>query len=133
MWQFKITGKPISSKNSRPIYINQATGKRFVGKSPKLVEYTEAAMWEIKSQSRGGGFPLEGDIEATMLFYVPDKRKRDLVNLLQLPCDILEDCGIITDDSQIKSFDGSRIYTDKKYPRTEIILRKRGVKIDGVT
>jgi Holliday junction resolvase RusA-like endonuclease len=119
---FLITGKPISSKNSRPVFVNSATGKRFVGKSARLIEYTDSALWQLKAQKakNGSRSPLTEDLHIRFIFYVPDKRKRDLTNLEQLPSDLLEMAEIIKDDCQIKSKDGSRILIDKKNPRTEI-------------
>ncbi len=123
--KFTITGKPISSKNKRPIFINKATGKRFLGKSKRLREYSESALWELKAQKAKdrGKYPLTEDLQASFTFYVPDKRKRDLVNLIQLPCDLLEKVGIIKDDSQIKALDGSKILLDRENPRTEIEIK----------
>lgn len=131
--KFTITGNPVSSKNSRPVFVNSATGKRFVGKSTRLTEHTESALWELKGQigkikkdhrklNSDNPFPLSGDLTVCFRFYVPDKRKRDLVNLIQLPQDLLQEAGIIEDDSQIKSLDGSTILLDRKNPRTEIYI-----------
>lgn len=119
-----IIGKPVSSKNSRPVFVNSATGKRFVGKSTRLAEHTESALWELKAQKakNRSRLPLTNDLTVCFRFYVPDKRKRDLVNLIQLPQDLLQEAGIIEDDSQIKSLDGSTILLDRKNPRTEIYI-----------
>ena len=63
------------------------------------------------------------DIEIKFTFYVKDNRKRDLINLCQAPLDLLQKAEIISDDSIVKSLDGSRIYIDKVNPRTEIEIK----------
>jgi len=120
---FVIDGKPLSSKNSRPVFYTRS-GKPFIGKSKRLSQYTEKALWELKAQKAKNreSFPLTDDLRAKFTFFVPDKRKRDLVNLMQLPSDLLQRAEIIEDDCQIKCLDGSKILLDKKSPRTEIYI-----------
>lgn len=45
--------------------------------------------------------PLECDIHLRIFVYVPDKRKRDLDNILKATQDALTHAGIWVDDSQI--------------------------------
>lgn len=58
----------------------------------------------------------------TCLFYLPDRRRRDLTNLLEAADDILVAYGILADDCyRIVAFhDGSRCLVDRDSPRTEI-------------
>jgi len=146
MIYFTLPGNPVSSKNSRPIFINKATGSRFIGKSKLLKEYIDNGFLELHKQLKNSDFkdtiesvmdyqtgilhkirhpffPITEDIEITFTFYVQDKRKRDLVNLCQAPLDLLQKANIISDDSIVKSLDGSRIYYDKENPRTEIEIK----------
>lgn len=53
---------------------------------------------------------------------MPDRRSRpDLINLEEATADILERAGIIINDRNIVSWDGSRIVgIDKQNPRVEI-------------
>jgi len=52
---------------------------------------------------------------------MPDRRKPDLLGLLQATADILEKAQIIDNDRNVVSFDGSRIMgVDKQNPRVEI-------------
>jgi Holliday junction resolvase RusA-like endonuclease len=45
----------------------------------------------------------------------------DLIGVLQATCDILEKAGVIFNDRDITTFDGSRIVgVDKQNPRVEI-------------
>lgn len=55
-------------------------------------------------------------------YYMPTKRRVDLVNLEEATLDVLVAYGIIADDNSniVASMDGSRVFYDKKNPRTEI-------------
>jgi len=145
---FTISGNPVSSKNSRPIYINKSTGARFIGKSRALKDYMDKGLGELKDEisygavidSAGNGvyikfvrtdkceamsIPITAPVEITFTFYVKDKRNYDLCNMCQAPLDLLKMANIIEDDNYkiVPSLDGSRIYIDKLNPRTEIEIK----------
>lgn len=46
---------------------------------------------------------LQGDVEFSAVYYPPDRRKRDLDNLLKALLDSLQHAGVYSDDSQVKS------------------------------
>jgi hypothetical protein len=140
MIYFTLPGNPCSSKNSRPIFINRKTNQRFIGKSKLLKDYIENGLIALDIQKRADirnlcfrksdsdwegarDYPIGIDIQITFTFYVKDNRRRDLVNLCQAPLDLLQKANIISDDSIVKSLDGSRIYYDKANPRTEIEIK----------
>jgi len=61
-----------------------------------------------------------------ILYYMPTKARPDLLNLEQATADILQKAGVIENDKNIYSFDGSRIAgVDKANPRTEILIEGR--------
>lgn len=135
-----ITGKPMIKKNSRPNRVLYPKGSKITKlrggtnifmpgnqklravtfKSNDLQNAEEAAIYELKSQFSGE--MIRSAIHAQFTFYVPDRRKRDLSNLYEFPQDCLEEAGIIENDNQIFSHDGSRMKYDPQYPRTEISL-----------
>ena len=53
---------------------------------------------------------------------MPDRRRVDLVNLLEATCDILVKAGVLDDDRAtiVAGHDGSRVKYSKECPRTEI-------------
>lgn len=55
-------------------------------------------------------------------YFMPTRRKVDLVNLQEATLDILVRAGILIDDNSnvVVSMDGSRVHYDKGNPRTEI-------------
>ena len=76
---------------------------------------------------------IEQKLNLKAIYYLPNRRGYpDLAGLIQGTCDILEKGGIITDDKNIISFNGSKIAgIDKKNPRVEIeltVIDKKGVK-----
>ena len=63
-------------------------------------------------------------VNVRALFYMPTKRRVDLVNLLQALLDILVKYDVLEDDNCniVASTDGSRVLYDKENPRTEVII-----------
>lgn len=123
---------PITKKNSQRILINGRTGKPFVAPSLKYKQYEENAGFFIK-RAIGNGEHIEFPANVKCLFYMPTKRRVDLVNLLESVDDVLTYYGIMPDDSSqyIGAHDGSRVYYDKENPRTEIFISE--LEGSGVT
>ena len=121
---------PITKKNSQEIHVNRRTGKRFVAPSQNFKEYQNNAGFFIK---RAGAYSGKYPVNITCRFYMPTKRRVDLVNLLESIDDILTHYKVIVDDSAqyIGGHDGSRVYYDKENPRTEIIISE--LEGSGVT
>lgn len=65
-------------------------------------------------------------VNVKVLYYMPTKRRVDLVNLLEATDDILTHYKVLEDDNSniIVSHDGSRVHYDKENPRCEIIIEK---------
>lgn len=119
----KIKLPPITKKNSQQIRVNHKTGARFIAPSAKFTEYQNNAGFFIKA---AGAYSGEYPANVKCLFYMPTKRRVDLVNLLESVDDILTHYGVVADDSAeyIGGHDGSRVLYDKLNPRTEIIISK---------
>lgn len=69
--------------------------------------------------------PIQGPVEVTCLYYMPTRRRVDLLNLLAATHDILVKAGILQDDNSgvVYSVDGSRVHYDKERPRVEITVK----------
>lgn len=64
-------------------------------------EAVDGLVWRhLQQEGEQIGFG-ESDLEVTIEAYPPDKRKRDLDNLLKATLDALEYAGLFTDDAQI--------------------------------
>jgi Holliday junction resolvase RusA-like endonuclease len=116
--KFTLYGHPATKKNSSII-----TGHRLLP-SKAYRTYAKKCKQQIKAMKLDTCAELYGNctLECTAIFYCKDHRKRDLVNLMQALADILEENGIIEDDALIVSWDGTRMYVDKKNPRVEVEL-----------
>ena len=123
-----LTGRPVTKKNSQQIVLAK-NGKRFVIQSKQYLAYEKDCLWQIIAQCHlhpEMSETITDKVNLQALYFMPDKRVPDLLNLLQATCDILEKARVIDNDKNIISFDGSRIMgIDKANPRTEIIIERR--------
>ena len=116
----------IPKKNSQQIFINKRTGRPFISQSKRYLEFeknSEMFLYQHKYQ-------LDQPINLKCTFYVPDRRKRDLANLLESIQDILVKYGVIADDNYeiVASVDGSQIIYEKNRSETIIEIQNKGVK-----
>lgn len=115
---FEIPLPPVTKKNHQRI-IKTSDGKHRLLQSKQYVQYEEAAVYYVPRQHLH-----EGPYNVAAEFYMPTKRRVDLVNLLEALDDILVSSGLLTDDDfhHIGGHDGSRVYHDKDKPRTRVIV-----------
>jgi len=117
---------PITKKNHSQIIMVKGRPMLIPSKQYKQYEKDCAAFLM-------GVEPFLGACNVKCLFYMPTRRRVDLVNLLEATCDILVHYGILIDDNSniIVGHDGSRVLYDKENPRTEITITeiKDGVDI----
>lgn len=121
MLRFTIPMKPITKKNSNQIIINKATGRPQIIPSKAYREYEAEAGAFVK----GKGLNIDEPVTVTCVYYMPTRRKVDLVNLLEATHDVLVKYEVLADDNSsiIYSVDGSRVLYDKEHPRTEVEIR----------
>lgn len=125
---FTIQGTPITKKNSQRI-IRTGCGRVMIIPSAKFKEYEREAIFQIPTAHKGRN--LTGRYNLRVVYYMPTRRRVDLVNLLEATCDILVSAGVIKDDHSgiIVAHDGCRVRYDKENPRAEITLEE--VEEDG--
>ena len=60
------------------------------------------------------------------VYYMATRRKVDLANLIEPPCDILVKAKVLADDNSqiVAAHDGSRVELDRKNPRAEIEIEE---------
>ena len=106
MITFTIDLPPITKKNHSQVISNPKTGRIMVIPSKQYKEYERNAKWFMP---RIETITTPINIEAH--FYMPTRRRVDLVNLLQALCDILVKYEVIEDDnsSVVASFDAKNI------------------------
>jgi Holliday junction resolvase RusA-like endonuclease len=117
-----LPGRPITKKNSQQIVMNRRTKRRQVIQSEYYRAYEEACLWRLKKYR----VKYTGPVQVTARYWMPNRRSwPDLMGLLQATADILEAAGIIENDRDIVSLDGSEIVgVDKENPRAEIEIRE---------
>lgn len=87
--------------------------------SDKYKQYEHAAAWFMPHEKT-----IREPVNVRALFYMPTKRRVDLVNLEEALLDVLVHYGVIDDDNStiVAGMDGSRVLYDKDNPRTEVII-----------
>lgn len=108
---------PITKKNHSQII--RAKGRLMVIPSKQYKEY-EKACAEFIPQMPFNTFDCRVNVEC--VYYMPTKRRVDLVNLEESTLDVLVKYGILKDDNCniVASMDGSKVLYSKENPRTEI-------------
>lgn len=106
---------PVTKKNSQQIFRGR-DGRPFIAPSAKYRAYERAAGYYLPR-----GVHIAEPVNVRAVFYMPTRRRVDLVNLEEALCDLLVAYGVIEDDNSriVASMDGSRVSYDKDNPRTE--------------
>ena len=115
-----IRGIPRTKKNSQEIHYTRL-GKPFIAPSKQVREYRLDFLRQIT-----GGMRQEIDypVNVKCVYYMPTKRRIDLVNLLEATCDLLQEARVVVDDRSdiVAGHDGSRVLYDRDDPRVEITI-----------
>lgn len=112
---------PRTKKNSQSIVM--VKGRPIIIPSKYYKQYEKECNLLIPAKYRQ---KIDVPINIKAIFYVDNRRKIDLTNLLEGLDDVLVTCGVIKDDNRdiIGGHDGSRVYYDKERPRVEIEITK---------
>ena len=96
---------------------------RHVGHRTLISREGRAYRQKVCSMLRGGGPMLEGPIKMTIDAYPPDRRRRDLDNILKCILDSLQHAQVYRDDSQIKDLDCHMLEPDRTGGKVVITLQ----------
>ncbi len=117
-WRLVVSGPPRTKKTSNRIFR--------VGGKPKVMPSEAWLNWAATATvSRLVPMPWSnptGDLNLCALFF-RDADRGDAVGYYQGIADLLERRGILANDKQIVSWDGSRLLIDRTRPRVELVLR----------
>lgn len=121
LYTFVIPLPPVTKKNNSCVYYNKSTGKPFICPSERYRQYEKDFMLLCPPIPM-----IDYPVNVKALYYMPTKRKVDLINLHSALHDSLVAANVLLDDncSIIKSTDGSRVFYDKINPRTEVSITK---------
>ena len=125
MIAFTIAGAPRTKKTHNNAHRTGAPcrccgmrrGHLRVGPSPQYVAWAETFTAEVLRQRLV--LKLSGPLTVRALFY-RDRAIGDLTGYLQALGDALQKAGVIENDRQILSWDGSRLLKDAAHPRVEV-------------
>jgi Holliday junction resolvase RusA-like endonuclease len=124
MWlKLVVYGNPVTKKNSINLVDlgRQCPVCRRKAKTIPLPSKAFKAYEKVAEEQLYNYLPIFGEVSVKCLYWLPTARRPDLCNLLAASHDILEHCGIVENDKQIRSVDGSRIMgKDAEQPRVEI-------------
>ena len=118
-----LTGTPRTKKNSQRI-IRIGRGSRILPSEAYLDYAGDCAIQLIAQRATNAG--INYPVNVSCVYFMPTRRKVDLVNLLEATCDILKDNFVVIDDNSaiIAGHDGSRVAYDKLNPRVEIEITR---------
>lgn len=119
-----LYGPPRTKKNSARIL--QAGGRRFVAPSAAFAEYQAQCLRQLWALPEPLPARISTPVNLRCVYYMPTRRRVDLVNLIEATCDILVKAGVLEDDHCriVAGHDGSRVEYDKGNPRAEIWIEE---------
>lgn len=125
MIKFTINVAPITKKNNGQLIYNRKTGKPMIIPSKQYLQYEKDARWFIPHIDT-----ISEPVNVKAVFYMPTKRRVDLVNLQEALLDVLVKYGVLEDDNSkiVYSMDGSYVDYSKERPRTEVYISEIGEK-----
>ena len=121
LWCATLKDAPRTKKNHQQIR-KTSSGRRFVAPSKDFLLYQEKCLWQIKVPQRA----ISEAVNVRCVYYRPNRRRVDLVNLMEATCDILVKAGALADDCAaiVAGHDGSRVLLDRQNPRVEIEITR---------
>ena len=116
MLTYTLLGAPRTKKNSQRIFKGRG-GQPFLVPSAAYAQYEKDCLRQIHSPRQ----PVAA-VNLKCVYYMPNRRRVDLVNLMEATCDILVKAGVLDDDcaAVAPGHDGSRVLLDRQRPRVEI-------------
>lgn len=122
IYECLIPLNPRTKKNSQQIVTNGRTKRPIIIQGKKYNEYAVDCGYYLKKVP----VPINEPVNIRCIFYRDTERQCDLTNLLEAIDDILIKYKIIKDDNFkiIRTHDGSTVYVDRDYPRTEIYIER---------
>lgn len=92
--ELHLSKLPVPKSNR---YIRRKGGGVF--KPPRVVNWEVRAIWELREQYKGE--PIDYEVSVDIVLILPNKRKRDIDNMLKSLWDVMERAGIIKNDNLI--------------------------------
>ena len=99
--------------------------------SPQYKAYEQECSMFVPRQKQ----PIDFPVNIKAIYYMPTRRKVDLVNLNQALLDILVKYRVLADDNceVVVRMDGSEVRYDKEHPRSEVTITATRATFENVT
>jgi Holliday junction resolvase RusA-like endonuclease len=122
---FLVMGQPVTKKNSMVLIRH---GQRVIPIPSKIYrDWLKRAKSQVSQQTKGiHDLPIRGPVHLKVLAYRWSTHKIDLSNVIEAVQDMIQYVGVLEDDSQVSSLDGSRVFfgVPKDEARVEITLEE---------
>ena len=125
MIKLVILGQTPSKKNTHRSMYSRSKRRFIIAPSEKCLEWENLAVLQLMHQMNEMGLEtITASVHCKILVYRATKIRADRLNLYQSVEDALERAGVIENDFQIVSHDGSRVMYGVKaeYARAEIYM-----------
>ena len=122
---FVLTGRMVSGKNQVTV---TRTGHRFP--NARFVAWRESCSRQVLEQVPMDRvvppvYAKSQRVSLTVAYHPGDKIRRDAPGMIDALCHLLERCGIIEDDAQIKEVEWKELPLDRQHPRVTVTLTHR--------
>lgn len=122
MIKFTIPTAPRTKKNNQEIHYKGKKGEKrtpFIAQGKAYTQYENNCQRLITGRYR---LKINCPVNVKALYFMPTDGKVDITNLHSALHDVLVKVGVIEDDNCkiVVSTDGSRVFVDRKNPRTEV-------------
>lgn len=117
MLRLKINGQLYSKSNSRQF--TYRGGKPLLIKNPRVLAYTEDALWQLKTQLNGHK-TFENPVRIIITIWYQSRRSDLDISLIQ---DIFEKAGVYKNDRLVEHIVAYKKF-DKLNPRLEAIVEE---------
>lgn len=104
-WNCTLLGQAATKKNHSMAVWQK--GRLKILPSPQFRKWSQIASPQLQIAKTRRPVQFDGPVSVRAVFYMA-RRGADLINLMQAISDILEGAGIVENDRQIESWDGSR-------------------------
>jgi len=110
-----LSSLPVPKSNR---YVRRRDGRVF--RPARVLHWEARALWEIKNQYEGEviDYPLSVEV----FFFLPDRRKRDIDNMLKSLWDVLEKAGVFKNDDLIHETKTVKVY-DGEVDGTVVVIK----------
>jgi crossover junction endodeoxyribonuclease RusA len=109
-----LSSLPVPKSNR---YVRKKNGRVF--RPPQVLHWEARALWEIRRQYDGES--LKKPLAVEVYFFLPDRRKRDIDNMLKTLWDVLEKAGVVENDNLIQETRTVKVYDGDTHGTVVII------------